>query len=418
MDELYPIGDVARRTGLSVSAIRFYADEGVVAPTRVTEGGFRQYDIQAVARLELVRTLRDLGAGLADIRRVLDAESSLQDLAAAHLRLVEGQLRQFRARRAVLRTIVRQRTTADQVSLMHKLVSMSDDDRDRLVDRFWGFVTDGLDVHPGYLERLRSRRPQLPEEPSAEQLEAWIELAGIVQDEQFRTALRDSVHRAFGTERGKLLATPEMLARAERRQALYLEAQAAQQAGVPANSPQARDIAERMVADSAGFVAAMTGEHDVGKARRKHGRIRPGPVGGDAGQAHRREPDGPVRHARGDDQRHTRAGRGPDGGGSGMAGRRPARGKHLTSRAGRGLRCLDGLHRERTRAQRAAHQLRAHREPGFEVAQCVIRRSLRAWPTVAGPGTTRCSSASPASARPTWWKALLGSSARVTYRTR
>ncbi|MGW4063453.1 helix-turn-helix domain-containing protein [Amycolatopsis sp. NPDC004747] len=268
MTELYPIGDVARRTGLSVSAIRFYADEGVVAPTGLTEGGFRQYDVQAIARLELVRTLRDLGAGLDDIRRVLAAENTLQDLAARHLRLVEDQLRQFHARRAVLRTIVRQRTTTDQVSLMHKLVSMSDDDRDHLISRFWDFVTDGLDVHPGYVERLHSRRPHLPEEPSTEQLEAWIELAEIVQDEQFRTELRNFFRRAFGTERGKLMATPEMLARAERQRELFLEARAAQQAGVPADSPQARDIAERMAADTAGFVAAMTGTHDIEKARR------------------------------------------------------------------------------------------------------------------------------------------------------
>src|SRR6185437_7556026 len=137
VNELYPIGDVARRTGLSVSAIRFYADEGVVTPTGHTEGGFRLYDVHAIARLELVRTLRDLGAGLDDIRRVLAAPATLHDLAVAHLRLVEDQLRQFRARRAVLRTMVRQHTTADQVSLMHKLVSMSDDDRDRLVTEFW-----------------------------------------------------------------------------------------------------------------------------------------------------------------------------------------------------------------------------------------------------------------------------------------
>ncbi len=267
-NELYSIGDVARRTGLSVSAIRFYADEGVVTPTGLTEGGFRQYDVHAIARLELVRTLRDLGAGLDDIRRVLAAQTSLPDLAVTHLRLVEDQLRQFRARRAVLRTIVRQHTSTEQVSLMHKLVSMSDDDRDRLVNQFWDFVTDGLDVHPSYVERLRSRRPHLPEEPSTEQLEAWIELAEIVQDEGFRTALRDFFLRAFGTERGKLMATPEMMARAERRRVVYLEAQAAQQAGVPADSPQARDIAERMAADSAEFVAAMTGEHDIDKARR------------------------------------------------------------------------------------------------------------------------------------------------------
>ncbi|MFJ9630723.1 MerR family transcriptional regulator [Streptomyces sp. NPDC101175] len=270
MNELYSIGDVARRTGLSVSAIRFYADAGVVTPTRLTEGGFRQYDVHAIARLELVRTLRDLGAGLDDIRRVLGAETTLHELAVTHLRLVEAQLQQFRARSAVLRTIVRQHTTTEQVSLMHKLVSMSDDERDRLVGEFWDFVTDGLDVHPGYIEQLHSRRPHLPEEPSADQLEAWIELAEIVRDEEFRTELRDFLRRTFGTERGRLMASPEMMARIERHRLLVLEAQAAQQAGVSADSPQARDIAERVAAHSATLVTAMTGDqgHDIEKSRR------------------------------------------------------------------------------------------------------------------------------------------------------
>ncbi|WP_229713205.1 hypothetical protein [Streptomyces fuscichromogenes] len=145
---------------------------------------------------------------------------------------------------------------------------MSDDDRDRLIDQFWDFVTDGLDVHPSYVEGLQSRRPRLPEEPSTEQLEAWIELAEIVQDAEFRTALRDFFHRTFGTEKGRLMASPEMMDRFERHRLLRLEARAAQQAGVPAESPQARDIAERVAADSAELVSAMTGEHDIDKARR------------------------------------------------------------------------------------------------------------------------------------------------------
>ena len=268
MNELYSIGDVARRTGLAVSAIRFYADEGVVAPTAVTEGGFRQYDVHAIARLELVRTLRDLGAALDDIRDVLAAQTTLHDLAVNHLRLVEDQLWQFRARRAVLRTIVRQHTPTDQVSLMHKLASMSDDDRDQLITQFWDFVTDGLDVHPSYVQRLRSQRPHLPDEPSTEQLEAWIELADIAQDEEFRMALRDFFHRTFSTEQGKRMATPEMTARVEQHRKLLLEARTAQLAGVDADSPQARDIAERVAADSAEFTAAMTGVHDPGRARR------------------------------------------------------------------------------------------------------------------------------------------------------
>jgi len=40
-NEPYPIGDVARRTGLSVSAIRFYSDAGVITPTAHTCAGYR-----------------------------------------------------------------------------------------------------------------------------------------------------------------------------------------------------------------------------------------------------------------------------------------------------------------------------------------------------------------------------------------
>ncbi|MBW3651016.1 MAG: MerR family DNA-binding transcriptional regulator, partial [Actinobacteria bacterium] len=37
-----PIGDVARRSGLAVSALRFYETNGLIASTR-TEGGQRRY---------------------------------------------------------------------------------------------------------------------------------------------------------------------------------------------------------------------------------------------------------------------------------------------------------------------------------------------------------------------------------------
>ena len=50
-DTLYPIGDLARRTGLTVKAIRFYSDCGSCTPTDRNPAGYRLYDIDAVARL-------------------------------------------------------------------------------------------------------------------------------------------------------------------------------------------------------------------------------------------------------------------------------------------------------------------------------------------------------------------------------
>jgi DNA-binding transcriptional MerR regulator len=250
-NELYPIGDVARRTGLSVSAIRFYADTGVVTPTRVTAAGYRLYAIQAVARLELVRTLRELGASLDDIRQLLADNVSLRDLAAAHLALVDGQVRRLRARQAVLRTVLRQDNPTEQVALMHKLVSMSDDDRERLIDLFWDQVTEGLAVHPAFIELTRRWRPRLPAEPTAEQLEAWIELADLVRDEDFRRSLADAYRTSFSSDRSHAVTSPEALDRIERHRQILLEARAVQEAGLAADSVPAREVADRLAASAA-----------------------------------------------------------------------------------------------------------------------------------------------------------------------
>ncbi|SEQ66577.1 DNA-binding transcriptional regulator, MerR family [Lentzea xinjiangensis] len=258
-EQLYPIGDVARRTGLSVSAIRFYADEGVVPPTGHTDGGYRLYDVEAIARLELVRTLRDLGASVEDVRRLLAEETSLHDLATAHLVIVERQLRHLKARRAVLRTVVSQGGGARQVALMHELVSMSDEDREGLLDRFWSEVTDGLAVHPAFTEHLHGLRPVLPEEPGTEQLQAWIELAGLVRDAGFRAAVREFFHTSFASPEAATVTSPEVMARVEAHRLVEAEAGEAERSGVAPDSPRGREIAGRLLASLAGLTAEVTG---------------------------------------------------------------------------------------------------------------------------------------------------------------
>jgi DNA-binding transcriptional MerR regulator len=101
----YSIGELARRTGLSVRTVRFYSDSGVVPPAGRTEAGYRVYDGEALARLELVRTLRELGVDLATIRRVLARELRVPEVAAAHAAALDAQIRTLRLRRAVLRVI-------------------------------------------------------------------------------------------------------------------------------------------------------------------------------------------------------------------------------------------------------------------------------------------------------------------------
>ncbi|WP_238433628.1 helix-turn-helix domain-containing protein [Micromonospora tarensis] len=95
----HTIGDLARRTGLSVKTIRYYADQGIVPPTDRSPAGYRLFDAEAVARLELVRTLRDLGVDLAAIRRVVDREVPLTAVVAAHAEAVAVRIRVLRCAR-------------------------------------------------------------------------------------------------------------------------------------------------------------------------------------------------------------------------------------------------------------------------------------------------------------------------------
>ena len=60
-EPLFTIGQLSRRVGVPVKTIRYWSDEGVLPVARRSAAGYRLYDLQAVARLELVATLRELG---------------------------------------------------------------------------------------------------------------------------------------------------------------------------------------------------------------------------------------------------------------------------------------------------------------------------------------------------------------------
>ena len=71
-ESLLTIGEVAREAGVRTSTLRYYDDEGLVAPsTRV--GGRRRYGPVAVEQLATIRFCRALGFSLDEIRVILAA---------------------------------------------------------------------------------------------------------------------------------------------------------------------------------------------------------------------------------------------------------------------------------------------------------------------------------------------------------
>ncbi len=188
---LFTIGELARATGLTVRTIRYWSDEGVLAPVTRSAGGYRLYDTESVARLELIRTLRELGLGLDVVRQVVAGEKDLASVAAAHVAALDAQIRSLKVTRAVLSTVARRGSTAEEMTLMNKLARLSAAERQRIVDDFVEETFSGLDTaDPVIRDRLRRIGVDLPDDPTPEQVDAWVELAELLRKEDFRAAMR------------------------------------------------------------------------------------------------------------------------------------------------------------------------------------------------------------------------------------
>ncbi|MGH3195428.1 MAG: MerR family transcriptional regulator [Streptosporangiaceae bacterium] len=91
MDEI-SIGEFARRSRLSLKALRLYDERGVVVPARVDEAsGYRYYKVAQVDEARLVAMLRQLDLSLAAIRELLACDPvDAAERIAAHWREVES----------------------------------------------------------------------------------------------------------------------------------------------------------------------------------------------------------------------------------------------------------------------------------------------------------------------------------------
>ena len=235
---LLTIGELARRVGVPVRTIRFWSDTGLVPPASRTDGDRRLYDAACVARLELVTTLRELGVSLSSVRSVLDGQVTAAAVAAVHLEALDTEIRALRLRRAVVAAVVKRAAGGTEMGMINKLARLSAAERRRIIDDFLAEVFAGLDPGPARAPRWAAA-PDLPDDPSAEQVEAWVDLAELVADRDFREQLRRVADVGIQIQSGRWLADVE---RAQD------EAEAASQRTVPPDSAEAAQIVERILA--------------------------------------------------------------------------------------------------------------------------------------------------------------------------
>ena len=65
------IGELAERTGLSSTTLRYYERRGLLPPQERTDSGYREYDDSAVERVETVLAAKRLGFSLREIAQML-----------------------------------------------------------------------------------------------------------------------------------------------------------------------------------------------------------------------------------------------------------------------------------------------------------------------------------------------------------
>ena len=109
MSVLVSIGDFSRMTHLSIKALRFYHDQGLLEPARIDPAsGYRFYEAAQVPVAQVIRRFRDLDMPLDQVKAVLQAP----DLATrtkeiiSHLTAMEAKLAEMQMSVASLRSLL------------------------------------------------------------------------------------------------------------------------------------------------------------------------------------------------------------------------------------------------------------------------------------------------------------------------
>jgi len=163
---VWKIGELARRTGLTVRTLHHYDEIGLLSPAERSDGGHRVYEEADVQRLYRIVSLRSLGFPLDAIAQALDSQAF--DAKAAvddHLRRLEAQIAQEQQLLDKLRTL-KQRLDADDFLTTIEEITMR--------ERYYT---------PEQLDQLEQRRQQLGEDAIKDVEREWAEIFATLKQE-------------------------------------------------------------------------------------------------------------------------------------------------------------------------------------------------------------------------------------------
>lgn len=250
--ERLTIGELSHRTGVAVKTLRFYSDEGLLPPAERSQSGYRLYADEALLRLDLIRTLREAGLGLDSIKKVLRRETSLADALRLRLAAVEAHVASLQRIGAALRAALRSEPNEDDVRRLCAVTRLSNEERKAVIQGFYDRVSEGIPIDEKWKRSMvEASAPKLPDNPTPEQLDGWIELAEMVSDPTFVENLRSSAREVWGKF--------DMTAMRRAGDEVAAAARDAVARSVPPEADEARQIVERY---GAALAAARGGTFD------------------------------------------------------------------------------------------------------------------------------------------------------------
>jgi DNA-binding transcriptional MerR regulator len=99
---LLKIGEVSKRSGVGIEALRFYERQQLLGRPVRTESGYRLYDESVLEQLEFIKRAQALGFSLAEIARIIAERRAGQSPCAEVRVIVRGRLREIDERLAEL----------------------------------------------------------------------------------------------------------------------------------------------------------------------------------------------------------------------------------------------------------------------------------------------------------------------------
>lgn len=174
-DRVMKVGELARRTGLTVRTLHHYDRIGLLRPSARTRTGHRLYGLDEVRRLQQITSLRQLGLSLDGIRAALaDPGFTLERALDMQIRRLDERIEVQRRLRTRLGAVRARLAAAENVS----------------VDELTRTIEETVDMDKHYsadqLEYLARRREEVGEDRIRQVQAEWADLFRRFQEQMER----------------------------------------------------------------------------------------------------------------------------------------------------------------------------------------------------------------------------------------